>query len=477
MTEKFLVQKLQALMRRRRFYPSNRIILSPRDGAVLLFHSVFHAIHKADPFVSDFLSIVKKDGVRCDELPDIARRRGYDRFVFYEAVAYLIENHVLLPSRSHLEQDYIETVSAAYANTDSLSSIYLLLTTDCNLRCGYCGVRTPSYLRQLKSKKFSKGLLKSVVRFAAHKTIQDGTRKTIVFFGGEPSLEKELICFTAQSIAGLGSKSFGWKPPKLGLVTNGTLVDEDFAALCRSYDIDVGVTIASTREPIARRIRPPRDGQMQSFQRIAAGMKTLEKYGALSNVVITVTSQNIEYIPELLIWLHASMECRNIVLNFVIAEEGSSLFAGPPQFSKHLDRIYDLCSELGFVEQGLEFYRNALENNALINSACAATSQQMVIDPDGYVSPCAFMIGCKGQRIKMVDGYNVLASKLFRKWKRRTPWNIGACSKECDILSVCGGKCAYRSFIQKGDIFQVSKQSCELNHYLFQRAFDSYDAS
>ena len=89
----------------------------------------------------------------------------------------------------------------------------LHLTDACNLRCRYCYVRQSNHSMTLDTAK-------AVVDLAA----EDPGHHGLIFFGGEPLLQRQLIYDTvayAQSLHLPGK--FHYK-----ITTNGTLLDREF---------------------------------------------------------------------------------------------------------------------------------------------------------------------------------------------------------------------------------------------------------
>lgn len=101
-------------------------------------------------------------------------------------------------------------------NTKKISKIMLCVSNDCNLRCKYCYAGGGNYMQK-------RGLmsLETAKQFVDFCSEQFDSLDKIIFFGGEPFLNIDIIEFICESF----SKQRKLKP-KIGAVTNGTICNE-----------------------------------------------------------------------------------------------------------------------------------------------------------------------------------------------------------------------------------------------------------
>ena len=115
-------------------------------------------------------------------------------------------------------------------------NLTLHMTDNCNLACDYC------YVPKKKS-SMNEEIIEQAVRFA----MSDGKPTiSIVFFGGEPMLERALIEHTidlCRSIQKEGKHFFHLK-----ISTNGTLLDEEILRLFRKEQVLLSISIDGNRE-------------------------------------------------------------------------------------------------------------------------------------------------------------------------------------------------------------------------------------
>ena len=106
-------------------------------------------------------------------------------------------------------------------------NLTLHLTSKCNLACTYCFVT-------LGNQSMSADTAKRAVDFAVTK----GSPTGILFYGGEPLLEREVIYQTveyAEQIRKNTGHQFSYK-----ITTNGILLDEDFLKFAKAVNLSIG---------------------------------------------------------------------------------------------------------------------------------------------------------------------------------------------------------------------------------------------
>lgn len=137
---------------------------------------------------------------------------------------------------AHNLKNVIDDYRSLNANLFNDTSLHIaVLTTRCNLRCGYCQARS-SALQDMQCD------------VAAHvlKVLFDVRNKnvTLEFQGGEPLLNWKTLAYLAQQARALNT---GSKDLRLALVTNFTLVDEGMMQFISDHDIEVCVSLDGPR--------------------------------------------------------------------------------------------------------------------------------------------------------------------------------------------------------------------------------------
>ena len=103
----------------------------------------------------------------------------------------------------------------------------LHVTNQCNLRCKYCFV-------ELGPERMTPEVAKAAVRFG----MEDKGASGLLFYGGEPLLERQLIYDTVAHTQGIKAKTghiFYYK-----MTTNGVLLDEAFLQFAKEFNLGIG---------------------------------------------------------------------------------------------------------------------------------------------------------------------------------------------------------------------------------------------
>lgn len=152
-------------------------------------------------------------------------------------IAYLLEIGYLKPLNENLAIEHYEVSKLENYYADSMQSIILQVTQNCNLRCAYC-VYSGSYINRVhNNKRMSlETALKAVEFLAVHSL--NSNEISIGFYGGEPLLEFELI----KSVVAYAKQVFVGKTIRFNMTTNGTLLTIDYVKFL--YENDFALTIS-----------------------------------------------------------------------------------------------------------------------------------------------------------------------------------------------------------------------------------------
>ena len=151
------------------------------------------------------------------------------------------------------------------------TSVFLLLTPDCNLRCQYCFQQTPGQRQPVRSWRRHAGnrtrISSEVVDAFVQYCVKAGVQQ-VQFFGGEP-----LLCADMFERA---VRRFRSESPNihLGVVTNGTLINERVMGLLETERVSVLLSLDGPKER--------HDTLRGGFNRIAAWFPRLARLGRVS---------------------------------------------------------------------------------------------------------------------------------------------------------------------------------------------------
>lgn len=157
--------------------------------------------------------------------------------------------------------------------------VYWELTTGCNLRCIHCREGTAAERPQ---DELSYGECCEVIdQFGAYAPV------TVVFSGGEPLWRRDVFDLAHRAVR---------RGLRLGLATNGTLVDEAMAERIREAGFE---RVSVSLEGADRVTHDTFLGQPGAFDASIRGLECLRNVGVATGVETTVTYHNVHQLPEM----------------------------------------------------------------------------------------------------------------------------------------------------------------------------------
>lgn len=220
---------------------------------------------------------------------------------------------IFVPER-YREQDYLDRVGNLVRTAPKLRVLVLHLTDMCNLQCRYCfieGGKPDGYIN--RSMNLQTAQL-AVDRFVAALPSRVSTKTpSVVFYGGEPLLNSRVFAGTLRYLTGLQER--GDLPPDLGkvLITNGTLITPDIAALIHDHDVSVSISIDGPAH-VHDRDRPYPDGS-GSLTDTLRGLEQLRSQGVKPTVASVMSEHGLPHVSETLRWLIEELEVQAIGFN------------------------------------------------------------------------------------------------------------------------------------------------------------------
>ncbi len=178
----------------------------------------------------------------------------------------------------------------------------------CNLDCQYCFFLSKEMLYPGSRFRMADDLLEAYVRqlIEAH----DTPEVTVAWQGGEPTLMG--LDFFRRAI----DYQEKYRRPGTRIVntiqTNGTLIDDEWAAFFRQHDFLVGISIDGPRE-LHDAYRVDKGGQ-PTFERVWRGLQALREHGVEYNVLATVHRANAAHPLDVYRFLRDEAHARYIQL-------------------------------------------------------------------------------------------------------------------------------------------------------------------
>jgi uncharacterized protein len=344
-------------------------------------------------------------------------------------------------------------------STDVLR-ITLLATTDCQLRCTYCYMDAGAKPMYMAPETAIKGIL----GLRDHLK-QDPTEVHISFFGGEPTLNCQLIedvvRFTKERI----------RRHTFHVSTNGLIPRRTYQLLLsNNFSFTISLDGSKQVNDLHRRSH---GGGSVALQ-VENVIKDLVQRNRKFNVRVTVTAETVRFLPDTVQYL-SSLGVRFV--HFEILKE-----AGRASLNDIKAPHGDLL--LKYVAQALkkaEATRTFLMNSAFMNILTPTThfctsirGDMFVITPSGRITSCyevsdespnleEFMVG------QVTDtGVRIDATKLSRL-RAIDVERMNSCGS-CFAKYICSGGCPKHNYDKTGELLRVDEERCAIKRPLVHMA-------
>lgn len=339
----------------------------------------------------------------------------------------------------------------------------MILTDRCNLTCTYCFVRNNRSASHIDTDMSPTIASQAISLYSRLVCRDEGFERTIVFYGGEPLLNRSTLIHTLSEIHEAKSADVIPSDTKLSMVTNGTNVDQSLADILAEHDVAVGVSIDGSAE----HTDGERGGGVARSARHAIDL--LRNRGVRVGASVTISHANCRNADSLVDSL-AAAGIRSLGFNILMGGEDQ----GVTQDYIHdatilLIRAYELFRDKGIYEDRV--FRKAksfAESRPLLFDCGAAGANQIVVAPDGEVGICHAMLGSRKYFCFRVtdEHFDPRQSPEFSEWARRTPINMPDC-QDCRSLGICGGGCPFSASLISGSIWGIDNRYCEFAAGIF----------
>ena len=424
----------------KRLFLSRFLLAFERDGLVALVHQL-----RPEPV---YLS--RKNW--CDITSSVVAGAQPNQDIMSELVA-----RKLLIDDLAVDKQILEAVRGqALRSLNRPTILYLMMAQGCNFACSYCPI--PALANRYGERLLSfENAVAGITLWQKHieEYPQDDDLYFLIFYGGEPLLNREvlerLLLYVAEE------QSAGRVPKKLELMlcTNGSLIDEQLSKLLVYHRVTVAVGVDGPREHNDR-IRITSDGG-PTFTVIRHAIKQLVDNGVRVVASVAITPANV----------HRLAEYPDFLRELGIAQFGFNLMKGEALIRELAGgNIEDYCraaargilSGLTSVAENGQCYEYQLEkklatlrNGLPFSVDCTCYGNQLVIQADGQVSNCPFLRIDQGHIAELSDTFKIGQTEAVRIWRHRLPLLNDSIMADDNNDVLDGGGCAWSSSELYGD--------------------------
>lgn len=351
--------------------------------------------------------------------------------------------------------------------SQGLETLYLLLSDHCNLRCSYCFIHQSMpevYTRKTMSWETAQTAIDMFFANVANNPPETKkSRKTILFYGGEPLLNFAVLRKAVLYVEDVYKKELA----ELGngfifsLITNGTLLTEEMAAFLVAHPrIAITVSLDGPKEiNDQKRIHINGKG---SYNQVVRGLRTLRQAGCKNvSLSCTLDEHNVDRLEEILAF---SDEFGLLAINLnplLDTEQEKINDSYLTKVNARMIEYFLLARQKGIYEERMMRKIKPFISHRVRPYDCQATGSQVVCSPDGQLGICQEGLGMKNYFFgKASREFEFKTHPVAQEWGKRSPLNMPQCY-DCPAIGICGGGCAYGAYLRNGSIWSVDTRFCE----------------
>lgn len=329
--------------------------------------------------------------------------------------------------------------------TKEIDRITLMISNDCNLNCTYCYGDGGNYNKE--KKLMTKETAKYIVDFFVKNEYKINS---IVFFGGEPLLNLPVMKFICDYYSELKRENKVTKIPSYGMITNGTIINDQILEVIDQYQIGITVSLDGPKE-INDKSRIFNDGR-GSFDLIDKFIRTIKSKAdrrLTAECTVTEEHEKLGYDEKNLTeFFKKEFDIHSVIVPELSLEKKSA----------HIKKNYSYIND--FFNKDTDSLEEA--NNGILSSLyylthniqcenCRIGEKMLAISADGEIFPCHMNAAYEKTNLGSIFDDNIFnqPEKLI---KENSYLNVvrkleGECGN-CWVKNLCVG-CSVKKFFDK----------------------------
>ena len=318
----------------------------------------------------------------------------------------------------------------------------------CNLRCKYCFYDDIGDNRSVKNMGMMQPETARLLIAEGYRLAGKNGAVRFTFQGGEPTLAG-LPFFEGFVREARNARPEGVKV-SYAIQTNGTLLDEGWAAFFKENHFLVGLSLDGCKE-VHNLWRKDVSGE-DTWSRVCNALRLLNRHGVDVNILCVVTAQMARHAAK----VYGTLKKLNVgYMQFIPCMDpigqcrgGEKYSLTPQSYGEFLCSLFDLWyrdwkkGQYHSIRLFDEYVNLMLGDAAVTCSTCGNCGAYLVVEGDGSVYPCDFFVldqwklGKLGETPldEMAGGDTALE---FLRWGKEKPLHC----KNCRWRSLCNGGC------------------------------------
>ena len=276
----------------------------------------------------------------------------------------------------------------------AINVCYFITSEQCNLACKYCFLgnndahkRKNFALENMSIETADKGIDFFIKQIKLSKTNFEENKPIIIFYGGEPLINYDILVHIAERINKLRYFEECIKNIEMSIVTNGVLLSREKILKLSELGVSIAISVDGlTAESNAMRV----DHSGKSvFSKIIKTLDLCKELGVTFSLSITLSEETIKETKNVL-QLIDKYGVKSLGFNILMSDEN---FILPQEYnlraSQYIINTFIELRKRGIYEDRIMRKLKAFSKSQVYFSDCAATSGgQIVIAPNGDVGIC-----------------------------------------------------------------------------------------
>ncbi|MCL2719216.1 MAG: radical SAM protein [Lachnospiraceae bacterium] len=336
-----------------------------------------------------------------------------------------------------------------------LPRLVIHISNNCNLKCKYCYAQGGNYLSNAGN--ITMEMLDNILYtfFGMFEKID-----VISLFGGEPTLNIEAIERVAAYISDNGLNT------KIGMITNGTVMDEKLAALIQKYDISV--TLSIDQKDMQNNLRPFNNGN-ETYDKIKENVNILREVAKQpSQLEVVYTQAHVDNeisVTDVIKKLQFEFGKLPVHLTPVSTDKNDLKLKNEDAFIQSIDDAFidsdiNEKADYSFVGRMID----SLQKKQPRTNVCSAGYGTISVSVNGDIYPCFYFTDQEDFHIANVNApledVKAQIGKIRRYYYGKSTHDLPECST-CFANSICYG-CLGVNYFETGDPYKPSETHCRM---------------
>ncbi len=283
---------------------------------------------------------------------------------------------------------------------------------------------------------------------------------SIVFYGGEPLLNREVFFAAVEETDRLKKRGVFPDTLEMNINTNGSLVDKAFASFCVKHKIEVDVSLDGYKS-VHDSCRLWRGKKTGTFDDAMRGINTLKTEGAKTCISCTVSEANVLELPAIFNWFYD--EAGIDIIGFNPLLNSYQYRVNDPAYSKKVSvamiECFKIARKRNMYEARMMRKVEAFVDRSLYDRDCCGCGKQIVVLPNGKVGTCHGYSGTEKFFTLLNNDFNPYNHPFWQEWSKRSPINMPQCSS-CEAITIFGGGFPHNADLNKGSIWEIDDHFC-----------------